>query len=489
MDNVSLGLLIAYSKPVMWVLALALGSVAVLAAFIANPKWPALGLFLVILSFINPSYGFLNEAPTDVYGWGVGKLPFPLIQFYLYGLFMAVLFRNLFIGAHPLRQAGGIWLILFALMYAGHFVAGLGEVRHWLHLFNAFGMIHVLHMGMLVYIMVTVLDREDDLRTFIKLFLAIAVARAIFGLGRYLLFGGDPQNAYANFGNTNIKITFWDVNEGLIASIAAFYFLWRLFYDWAMLKPAWRWIFLACLILEVLVVMLSFRRSNLFGFVMVGAYFLMLMPWRKRLIYSILGVAVLVPSVLAVSAYRAQETFGTRQLSVFEILSPDASESDKLADRGSRFYELKVAFRSLEDNPVLGIGTWNAFKVGPGDAYSLAYHRGNFHFVHSGLGHILLKSGVLGLVLFLGTLLAAWRFAGKARPYVSPRYRALFESYRAGLWFMIPTLLFGTPIIETRTMLWMGMTLAIPIAVARLSLPRPVSQPKLTTGSASVQPA
>ena len=84
--------------------------------------------------------------------------------------------------------------------------------------------------------------------------------------------------------------------------------------------------FLACLALEVLVVMLSFRRTNLFGFVMVGAYFLMLLPWRKRLIYSTLGALILIPSVFMVSAYRAQETFGTRQLSVMEIISPDVKK-------------------------------------------------------------------------------------------------------------------------------------------------------------------
>ena len=199
MDNISLGLIIAYSKPIMYVLALALASVAVLTAFIANPKWPAVGLFLIILAFINPSYGFLNEQPTDVYGWGLGRLPFPLLHFYLYGLFLAVLFRNLFIREHPLRQAGGIWLILFALMYAGHFIVGLGEVRLWVHLFHVQGLIHVLHMGMLMYIVVSVFDKEEDFKAFAKLFLVIAVGRALFGLGRYVLLGGDPQNAYANF--------------------------------------------------------------------------------------------------------------------------------------------------------------------------------------------------------------------------------------------------------------------------------------------------
>jgi hypothetical protein len=488
MDNISLGLIIAYSKPVLWVLALALGSVAVLTAFIANPKWPALGLFLIILTFINPSYGFLNEHPTDVYGWGLGKLPFPLIEFYLYGLFLAVLFRNLFIHEHPLKQAGGIWLVLFALMYLGHIAVGLTEVSYWTFVFNAYGLVHVLHMGMFLYIVVSVLDEEKDFQAFIKIFLVVAVGRAVFGLGRYVLLGGDPQNAYENFGHTNIKITFWDANEGLIASIAAFYFLWRLTFDWDKYKPALRWTFLICLGLEVLVVMLSFRRTNLLGFAMLGAYFLTLLPWRKRLIFAALGVFVLIPTVLAVTTYRAQETFGKENLSLMQIISPDASDSEKLAERGSRFYEWQVAFRSLEENPLLGIGMWNAFKVGPGDAYSLAYHRGNFQFIHSGFGHVLLKSGALGLTLFLGLLLATWRYAGRARRFVDPQYRALFESYRAGLWFMIPTLISGTPIIETRTMLWFAMVLAVPVAIARFSLPKTVPEPSRAGANLIAQP-
>lgn len=471
MDEISLGLIIAYSKPVLFVVGLTLASIAVLAVFIGNPKWPALALFLVIINFINPSYGFLDKAPTNAYGWGVGgKLPFPLIQFYLYGLFLAVLFRNLYNRVQPLKQAGGIWLILFAVMFVGHFIAGFVEAGHWLQLLNAFGLIHVLHMGMLMYVVASVLEKEEDFKAFIKLFLVIAVARAIFGLVRYFLFGGDPQNAYANFGNTDIKITYWDVNEGLIASIAGFYFLWRLVSDWSTLKPAMRWLFLVCLALEILIIMLSFRRSNLFGLIMVGAYFLILLPWRKRLLYSAIGVIVLVPSVLSLSAYRAQETLGTRQLTLMEIISPDATEIESITDRGSRFYELQVAFRSLEEKPVFGIGTWNAFKIGPGDAYSLAYHRGNFHFVHSGFGHVLLKSGVVGLMLFLGLLYGAWRYGTRARRFIDSKYRALFESYRAGFWFLMPTFLFGTPVIEMRTMLWTAMTLAIPVAIARYSL-------------------
>lgn len=491
MDELSLGLVFAYSKPVLFVLALALASIAVLAIFVADPKWPTLFLFLAILSFINPSYGFKGgEDPTNFYAFGTGKMPFPLIHFYLYGLFLAVLLRNAFSGVHPLRQAGGIWLILFALMFVGHFVVGLSEDKHWMLILQVQGLIHVLHMGMMVYIVASALDNEKDINAFIRIFLVVAVGRAVFGLGRFFLFGGDPQNAYENLGGlTNVKITYWDLNEGLIASMAAFYFMWRLTHEWVVLKPRMRWLFIACVALELLVVILSFRRTNLFGLLLVGGYFLLLLPWQKRITYSVLGAALLIPSMLAVSVYRAEETFGTQQVSLWEAISPDAKDSQKLADRGSRFYELYLAAQSVKDSPIVGVGTWGTFQIGAGDARSLAYHQGNYGFVHSGIGHVLLKSGVLGVTLFLGFLLAAWRYAGKARRYIAPQHRALFESYRAGLWFMIPTLIFGSPIIEMRTMLWIAMVLAVPIALARLYSPQSMPRRSQAGGNVIAQPA
>lgn len=468
MDGLSLALILAFGKPVLVVLALALGSIAVLAAFVADPKWPALALFLLVLNFVNPSYGFLGEAPTNVYEWKPWFFPFALLNFYLYAVFLAVLMRNAFAGIHPLRQAGGAWLLLFAIMYAGHVLVGFGDRETpWTFLFHHLGVINVMHMGMLAYIAASVLANKKSLDAFIRIFLAIAVARAVFGLVRFFLFGGDPQNGYAELG---IKLTYWDLNEGLVASMAAFYFAYRLLIDKAAL-PVWlRSVFVLALVLELAVVVLSFRRTGLFGLVLVALYFLSQLPWRKRLVYAAVGAALILPPSLAVVAYRAQETLGTRDVDLWEaITQEDDTRSRSLADRGNRFYELRVALRNVGDSPVFGVGSWKPFKIGPGDSISLAFHRGNYHFVHSGFVHVLFKTGFLGLILFVGALVSAWRFAGRHRHAVDPRYRALFESYRAGLVFMLPTLAFGTPIVEMRTMLWLALVLAVPIAVARLS--------------------
>lgn len=476
MDGLSFDLILAYGKPVFVVLALALGSLAVLAAFVNDPKWPTLALFLLVANFVNPSYGFIGEAPTNVYEWKPWFLPIALLNFYLYAVFLAVLMRNAFAGVHPLKQAGGVWLLLFALLFAGHVLAGLNEGETpWPFLFHNLGVINVVHAGMMMYIAASVLLDRKNLDTFIRIFLVIAVGRALFGLARFALFGGDPQNGYAEQG---IKLTYWDLNEGLIASMAAFYFAYRLLIDKTKLPQFWRIAFVLALLIELAVVILSFRRTGLFGLSLASLYFLSLLPWRKRLLYAALGAALVLPPSLSVVAYRAQETLGTRNVDFWQaITQEDDTRSRSLADRGSRFYELRVAMRSVEDNPMLGVGSWNPFKIGPGDAVSLAFHRGNYHFVHSGFVHVLFKTGILGLLLFTGALIAAWRYAGRYRKQLEGRHRALLESYRAGLIFMLPTLAFGTPIVEMRTMLWLGLVLAVPVAIARLHAAQSDSQP------------
>lgn len=468
MDGTTLALILAFSKPVLVTLALTLGSIAILASFVANPKWPALALFLLFMNFINPSYGFLGDAPTNVYEWKPRFFPFPLLNFYLYAVFLAVLLHNAFARLHPLRQAGGVWLLLFAILYAGHVLVGFNDDQtHWSFLFHHLGIINVVHMGMVMYIVTSVLsDNKKNLDGFIRVFLVIAVGRAIYGLVRFFLFGGDPQNGYAELG---IKLTYWDLNEGLIASMAAFYLAYRLFINKTKLPTGLRIAFTLALAAEITVVLLSFRRTGLLGLALAALYFLSLLPWRKRILYATVAAALILPPSLAVVAYRAQETLGARQVDIWEaITQEDDTRSLGLAERGSRFYELRVALRSVEDSPIFGVGSWKPFKIGPGDSISLAFHRGNYHFVHSGFVHVLFKTGFLGLILFVGALVAAWRYAGRLRHAVDDRYRALLESYRAGLVFMLPTLAFGTPIVEMRTMLWLGMVLAVPIAVARL---------------------
>lgn len=473
MSNTILAYLFGYGIPFGVVIAMAVFSVLALGLFIAYPKYGALVLFLAVLMFVNTAYGLQDEdsGGFSVYTKGGRHLGFPIIQFYLYGLLLATWFGNTFSGYKPLQRTGGTWMLLFVVMFVAHFAVGLYEGKHWLLLSSQRGLANVIHMIMMIYITVSVLRSEKDLSGLAKVFLAVAVYHGVFGLGRYLLFGGDPQNAYGNFANLNIKITYWDVNEGLIATMAAFYFAWRLTREWSKLSLGMKWLFLACLAIELLTIVFSFRRSNWLGLLLAGSFFLYWQPPAKRWIYLVIGGAVLLPSLLAVGTYRAQETLGRSDLTLIERIAPDSAKAKSLTDKESRFFELYTAWLTVQEKPVFGVGSWGSFKVGGGEHMALAYHQGRYDFVHSGFGHVLLKSGFLGLILFLGMLVALWRYASRMRPHIPEGSLAVFESFRAGLFFFIPTLISGTPIAEFRTMIWLGLVLAIPVAIAKLHAP------------------
>ena len=491
MTNTVLAYLFGYGIPFGVVIAMAVFSILALGLFIAYPKYGALLLFLVVLVFVNTSYGLqdADRGGFSVYTKGGRYLPFPIIQFYLYGLLLATWFGNQFSGYRPLKQTGGAWMVLFVIMFVAHFAVGLYEGEHWLLLISQRGLANVIHMIMVIYIAVSVLREQKDLSGLAKIFLAVALYHGAYGLARFLLLGGDPQNAYENFGNLNIKITYWDINEGLIATMAAFYFAWRLTREWSKLSTGTKWLFVVCLLIELLTIIFSFRRSNWFGLLLAGAFFLYWQPPGRRWIYLVLGGAVVLPSLLAVGTYRAQETLGRADVSLIERIAPDSAKAKSLTDKESRFFELYTAWLTVQEKPVFGVGSWGSFKVGASEHLALAYHGGRYDFVHSGFGHVLLKSGFLGLILFVGILVALWRYASRMRPHIPDNSLAVFESFRAGLIFFIPTLLSGTPIGEFRTMIWLGLVLAIPVAIARMYAPRKQAPAPVQTGTPGGLPA
>jgi type II secretory pathway component PulM len=89
--------------------------------------------------------------------------------------------------------------------------------------------------------------------------------------------------------------------------------------------------------------------------------------------------------------------------------------------------------------------------------------------MHSGVLHIALKSGLIGVMASLLVIVGAFRFIAKHSASMAPRERGLLLVGAAGLLFMLPTFLFGTPLIEFRTMQLLALALALPycaVAVA-----------------------
>lgn len=440
-----------------------------LALFLTHTRAAAILLIVVILSFITAtSFGYLDAPTFSVYNKGTRTFFFPLIQYYLYGLFFVTLFHNKLVGRTLLKGAGDRWMLAFAALFAIHVAYGLATGIPLALVLSTGGLLNVLHLSMIAYITANALRDDDSLVLLVRLLVGIVLLRGCYALVRFLFAGGDPQNAYSNVSQLALKVTFWDASEGLIAALVVFYCAGRLLRGWNALSLGARAFCALAIGVELLVILLSYRRTSWYGLLFASAYLTWQLPRNKRAVPLVLAALSILLPVIYLSTIRFQKTLGQGNLSLIERLAPDIDTRNSVSSPSSRFYELYTASETVRRNPLVGVGAWGDFDVGVNDA-GLEYHQGNFGFVHSGFGHVLLKSGLVGLFLFCGMLLSPWRFARRARTSVPERRLPAFDSCRAGLVFMIPSLLAGTPIVEFRAMALMGVLLAVPIAIAKMA--------------------
>jgi len=484
--NEILGYIFGIGVPIGIAIAAALVFVSALGLGIANGGLFVFGFVGVVFAFVNPSYGLLEAPGLNVYAQGGKTFFIPFLQYGFYALFLAVVTSNAFKQRKPLKNAGGGWLIAMLLLLVAHMFSGMFlENLSPLHILAPRGFLHVLHIGMTAYLVASAIRSEEDLKYVVWLIVIVVFGRGVFALVRFVAFGGDPQNAYANYGSDNVglKITFWDANEGVLACMAAFYAAWQLLRSWSGRLDRKSIFYLAMLLVEVLVVLLSFRRSNWLAILLVCIYFILFLPPARRWLVGLVGVSLLVPAIWFGANQRFQASALDRDRTVMEVLAPDARGVGSADRRKSRFYELDRAWETLARSPVtiaLGVGNWGSFDPGP-DLLALAYHAGRFDFVHSGFGHVLLKSGLVGLVIFLGFGISILRGAAIPKEQVDPKLAAIYFTFRAGIVAMIPTLMSGTPIPELRTTWILGVILGVPLAIKALGhhkgnlVPRPAT--------------
>jgi len=459
--------LFSWGIPVGGALFAAFFCIFALAIFITNVRAAALVFLIVVLIFVNPSYGFVDQPEFSVYSKGGATFFFPWIQYYLYGLFMATAFLDSYQNKTVLADAGRIWMLGFAVLFILHIGYGLASGLSIFKLLSTAGLLNVIHMIMVAYIAASAIRDEKALKAVATALVAIVFIKGCHGLVRYFFFGGDPQNAYANISGMAIRITFWDFNEGLLATIAVFYCAWRLTREWADLKFESRAFFIAVIVVEVLVILFSYRRTNWIGFLFAGIYFVWLLPKGTRTAAAVAFVLVSLPPVVFLGGKRQQEALGQRNLSLIEKIAPDALQGGGITSRESRFFEHFKVAEVVARNPLMGGGLAGVIDVGF-SSKGFEWRKGRYDFVHSGLGHVMLKSGIPGLILFCGSLIAAWRFASRGRAALPKSALPLFECFRAGMMFLLPVLLFGSPIAEFRSMVLLGAIVGIPVGLVFL---------------------
>jgi hypothetical protein len=432
----------------------------ILAVSLKAPKLVVYGFIAVLFMFSYSTWGELVVVDT-IYSRGSGIFYFSLLNLALFVAGLATLIRKLANPQSPhLAAPLAPYFFAFVFLMLSHIALGLMSGIELDKILAYEGLLNVFNMFIFMYLIAMAFNTEKDKRNLLLTFLALAAIRSAFGLVRYFLFDGDSANPYRNFEGMDIKIFFFDIADNFVAAIAAFCAAWLLLNPSVRLSLFKRALLYAFLALEVAAIALSYRRSSLLGLALVFGLMFILLPSRKRLQFMVLGAAIL--SVAVVIFFQDRTQFAGAD----SILSSLTYDITPKKGEENRFYELYAASQSLKGNWLFGLGTWGTYT---GDQELLAFHMGKFQFVHSGFGHIVLKSGIAGLLIFCGLLLSYITFYMRNRKHLMGNSKLLADMGFAGFMFWIPTLLVGTPIIEFRTMLLFGLCLALPFVAAGMN--------------------
>lgn len=471
-----IGFLFGYGIPIAVALVAVVAVLLAMGTAMAGPKYIVLGYLVILMVFpMSSSYGLLDAADaTIVYVKGTKTFFFSFLDMAIFGtwLLTVVYCRRLYGMTEPLGPMMKFYLG-FAGVFFSHVLFGLFDpATNSLLDFYGRGVINVLWQGMLIALLLTVTRTEKELKFIIFLMIFCTAGREVFGMVRYLFLGGDPQNAYATLQNLNVKITFWDINDSVLAAFVLGFSVWKLLVE--QVKGLWtRFGYLSLTLMSALTVVLSARRTAQGGLLLAMLVLVWLLP-RGRRGAVILALALLAPLAIVVTAARTEGPATMLQKVLIDV------KTDANADpRKSRFYEFQSAWPSIQENLLFGVGPSGSFSVR--SHYGLEYHKGNYDFIHSGFGHVLLKTGLVGLFLFLAIFYVYLKFIASHWRSQSIQNQAFFAASLTAFAAQMPNMIFGTPIGEIRTMMVLAVIFAIPFMTVYVAR-RPTAPAKNVVG-------
>lgn len=424
---------------------------------------PAIGLALVrptllvyaylsiIIFFDMPVWGVAAGVEVfNIYERGTGILPVSILNIFLVGLAVFSLVRWPESAPEQHVFNAGKYFLAFNLLFTGHVIVGLMYGVSLPDILSAKGTINVVNLSLFVFILRRAFCTPEDVRHVSRFLIACVLLRGIWGIVRLVFLGGDPANFYANYQNIDVRITFFDINDSLFACMGAALAAWELNWKRHQLKPLVKAVYLTTILVGLTVIVFSYRRSAWLGLMAAGLVIVWMQPPRRRLIaLAALGsTATLIFGVIALKRFQ----HAAPGAGFLESLFPDVfGSAERSGIAYGRFSELFGAFETVKDHLILGVGPWGGWGVG-----------GIHEFMHSGFLHVWLKMGLIGLALFVAMLGAVVFFILRQRRNIQPENRGLFEMALAALLFLFPSLLFGNPIIEFRTMQTLGLAMALP---------------------------
>lgn len=428
-----------------------------------RPFWFVVIYWLAIFYFPNSGFGELFakvNLQRNIYLRGHNLLLIPLINWVLIGLafmcFAARYFKTVVHVRTDLRLFLVGWILLFA---ANVLYAALSDYTPK-EIVSEKGLFNFVNLALAIFITVSCVRDAQDVRNLISIFLFAAVTRGIYGVVRFVFMGGDPANAYANIEKLAIKLTFFDINDGLVATVAAFIAGWR-FMELMGVRAPWRKLmYLSIVAMEAFIVLFAYRRTGWLGFGMAAVVFALAFKGSTRLRLFGLYVLVGVPALITQGVKRMAETVRTEDANFFERLAPDIFMTRGTSELPSRWLEWSAAWDAIMTSPIIGLGVQGQYN-GWGIP-ELDFHNGDFTWLHSGVLHVGLKAGLVGWILLFGMSLVFVRFCWTRSQGLSSTARMLMFAGLAGFAFGLPNWMLGTPVIEYRTMQLQGFIMALP---------------------------
>ena len=458
--------------------------------------WPRLLVYpyLCIFFWMNStSYGNLSVFATPgVYSRGSGMLLFPVVLWYVLGAwccariaagFSAGLASGAAQGGRPGRAQAQLagsaascnllpwfwgWTVLLACHTGAAFVAGV-PVKDAL---APSGFSNIVWMGPLVALVLLSFRTREQALELARFVMLAGLGRALFGLGRWAAFGGDPNNVYANMNAIRIRLTFFDINDSLLCMLAFSIAAVQLFQA-AQVRRATLWRLLEWLTLGATAacIVLSYRRSAWFGFMLGFAIVMLRFPPRRRVQLALAALPLAGAALGYAALRRLGQTRGGSGL-FYDM------QSRRFGPESERVLELKLVLSDILAKPFTGIGSWGRYS-----GYEQISWQANPDgglFLHSGILHVALKCGLPGIALLAGTVVAFVLAARRALRSLPPELLPLGTAGVAALAFMIPDVLVGTPFPQVRTTQMLAIALALPYvalaAAARPALPAPPSR-------------
>jgi hypothetical protein len=213
--------LLSAALPFLAACVLAVLAVGMMGAGIVWPRLLAYGYVAMLFCTNSTSYGSLaTTSSPGIYSRGSGQLFIPLLLWCMVGAWCcardAAGFRQQPAPSCNLRP----WFLGWFLLLAAHVAAAVWADVTLAQALAPSGFSNIVWMAPLVALMLQAFRTRAHGLELSRFILLAGLGRATFGLVRWIWLGGDPNNVYANMNAIDIRLTFFDINDSLLCTMA-----------------------------------------------------------------------------------------------------------------------------------------------------------------------------------------------------------------------------------------------------------------------------